>query len=592
MKRLRSLFSIDLRALAVVRVGLALLILSDLLLRAPWIGAFLGDEGLVPRAIFLHDPNWRDYPFSLHLVSGYPFVQGLLAVLAGLAALALLAGYRTRLAVLACWLLFLSLANRNPFVLSGADALMRVALFWCLFLPLGARWSVDSALDSRDRPDPDSCFSAATAGLLVQLLALYFFTALLKTNPVWMPEGTAVYYALSSDYITTGLADYALAFPGVLRLLTYFVWCLELLAPLLVLLPFWQPALRLVGYVALVLMHLGFLAFLKIGLFPLVNITLLTILLPGSVWDRLDSRLRRRRDPRLVIYFDGDCGFCGKVCLLLRTFLLLPGTPIQPTSVCVEADRLREEHFSWVIADRSGFHHSWPAMIVLVGHSPLFAPLSSLLALRPLRALGDRLYQWVGAHRERLAMSTAALLPMRSNSHWLPGPLQVLLIAILATFVLYWNVTVLPWSGLSFPQALVPVQKLLHLKQSWEMFAPEPGKRDQWFVVRGRRSDGSGVDAWGLRETEPDFSRPAREGRFPLWRWRLLIGRLARAENNRYHPALVDWLCRRWEQQRRPGSPRLENLELYLGWQRIPLPGEAKLPPRKKRLLSGDCPAN
>ena len=56
-------------------------------------------------------------------------------------------GYRARLATIACWFLVMSIHNRNPMILSAGDILLRLLLFWAMFLPLGARYSVDAALD-------------------------------------------------------------------------------------------------------------------------------------------------------------------------------------------------------------------------------------------------------------------------------------------------------------------------------------------------------------------------------------------------------------------------------------------------------------
>jgi hypothetical protein len=71
------------------------------------------------------------------------FFQALLFGIAAVAALAMLVGYRTRLAVFVVWVLVLSIQVRNPFLDSSADDLLRLLLFWAMFLPLGAYWSVD-----------------------------------------------------------------------------------------------------------------------------------------------------------------------------------------------------------------------------------------------------------------------------------------------------------------------------------------------------------------------------------------------------------------------------------------------------------------
>ena len=39
--------------------------------------------------------------------------------------------------------------SRNPIILHGGDIVLRMMLFWSLFLPLGARWSADEDNPSR-----------------------------------------------------------------------------------------------------------------------------------------------------------------------------------------------------------------------------------------------------------------------------------------------------------------------------------------------------------------------------------------------------------------------------------------------------------
>ena len=51
----------------------------------------------------------------------------------GLVALALLVGYRTRIATIFSWVLLISLQARNVFITQGGDALTVVLLFWGLF---------------------------------------------------------------------------------------------------------------------------------------------------------------------------------------------------------------------------------------------------------------------------------------------------------------------------------------------------------------------------------------------------------------------------------------------------------------------------
>ena len=121
--------SIDLRSLAVLRIGLGLLILADLLIRGGDLSVWLSDDGVLPRdtvidmstLLFVWIPSGR---WSLYFVSGSWFWSLLLFGLAGLAAIALILGFRTRWATLLSFVLLASLHNRAPIVLQSGDNLL------------------------------------------------------------------------------------------------------------------------------------------------------------------------------------------------------------------------------------------------------------------------------------------------------------------------------------------------------------------------------------------------------------------------------------------------------------------------------------
>ncbi|HXG04894.1 MAG TPA: HTTM domain-containing protein, partial [Candidatus Binatia bacterium] len=295
-ERLVAVFEVDVRSLAVLRAGLGLLLLIDLVLRSRDLVAHYTDAGVLPRAV-LFELGASRWLASVHFVNGTWAVQALLFAAAAIAAVALLVGYRTRLASVVCWGMLVSVNARNPLVVLGGDVLMRVALFWAMFLPLGARWSVDRALGRTTGPPARSVVSGGTVAYLVQMVLVYGISALRKSSPEWRSEGSALYYALSLDHLTTPLGEALLAFPGLLRVLTHGVFWLEVMAPVLLLAPVWKVGARCLVIGALALMHLGIAATLRVGLFPWIAVVTLVPFLPGPVWDALDAWARRVLGP-------------------------------------------------------------------------------------------------------------------------------------------------------------------------------------------------------------------------------------------------------------------------------------------------------
>src|SRR5581483_5070309 len=416
--RLREVFAIDLRTLVLLRVCLASLILVDLICRSTQLTDHYTDWGILPRQALLSIAGWRA---SLHLATGSTAGQVTLFLIAALFAIALLVGYRTRLMTFLSWVMLMSLQARNPIVLHGGDLLLLSLLFWAMFLPLGTKFSVDAALDKSDAQVPNQHFSAATVALLVQVMSVYFFTALLKSSPVWLPNGTAVELAMRIDHITTSVGVWMRDLHTLDRMLTYYVWGLELIAPLLVFVPLFFPWIRVAGLVLLIAMHVGFLVCLNIGLFPAVSITSLLAFTPSLVWDKLAARVRSIERMGVRIYYDKDCGFCLKTCKILRELLLPSQTPILPAQEHADVYAVMQQHNSWVVVDHDGSQHvRFQALALLFKRSPIFSSLACILAAKWMAAPGERFYAWVARNRARLGELSAIWLPYRSNPSFLP----------------------------------------------------------------------------------------------------------------------------------------------------------------------------
>ena len=235
MKTIRAVFGVDLRTLALFRVCLGLWVVADLVNRAEFLVAHYTDFGVLPRAAAIaYLSPWR---FSIHLINGSAWFQAMVFIVAGLCALSLVAGYRTRIVAVASWFLLLSLQNRNPILLQGGDNLALMLLFWGMFLPLGARFSIDAAMNASTAAVPDRYFSVATMALLIQCMSVYFFSAFHNSGVEWIPDGTAIYYTLHAESFAAPLGIWLRQFEALTQGLTYIVWWLELLGPIVIFAP-------------------------------------------------------------------------------------------------------------------------------------------------------------------------------------------------------------------------------------------------------------------------------------------------------------------------------------------------------------------
>lgn len=550
----KTVFGIDLRTLALFRILLGVALVCDVINRWPYAAALYSDHGVWPRQaamVFNAASRW-----SLLYISGGVWLVYALFVGLILAGLALIYGYRSRLAAAIAWVLFASLANRNLIIQQGGDTLLCLLLFWSMFLPLGARFSIDDAMrseharvEAQTQPRSHSFFSAGTAALLLQASYVYVFGALLKNGSFWTQDHSAIYYALSLESIARPLGEwFAAQFNGLLGPLTAYVYWLELLMPLYMFTPLFFLLFRSAGLFLLVAMHVGFAVLLNVGLFPLISIVSLSAFLPGAAWDAMARRWQGAARPGWTLFYDEGCSFCRKTCLLLRSFCLPYETRILPAQSDPIAGPILERETSWVVRSPSGQQETkWAALLLVLHASPLLRIKAWLAGLVP-QAAGNRLYAAIGENRLALGTLTSRLLPHRPLQEAL-GPWASKAVMLLAAFVFLWNVSQSPDSGLVLPQSVEAAAKGMRLRQKWGMFAPNPAALEGHYVFEGRLADGSLIDLWtkqpGLVSTQPpeDFRAWLKD-----YRWRKLFERIHRKRYTLARIKVAEYWCKQtWQ---------------------------------------------
>lgn len=281
---LARIFSLDLRSLAALRIGLGLFTTGEILHRMVDVRDFYTDEGVLPRSAITGEfANY--WALSLNMVSGAIWWQVLLFLICAVAGLALAAGYRTWTANLVCWILVLSVHNRNDVNVDGCDMVHRLLLFWSLFLPLGALWSVDAFRRGATVLPRPWIFNPASAALTLQMASIFFFAALIKTGAPWRKDFTAVWYVLNWEVFVTPAGMWLRQFHDLLRALTIGTMIVEGVFPLLLLVP-WAP-LRVFALLSFISLHVGFVVTMKLFMFASIMIIGWLSLMPGWFWNKL-----------------------------------------------------------------------------------------------------------------------------------------------------------------------------------------------------------------------------------------------------------------------------------------------------------------
>ena len=577
MPSLTNPFHVDLRALAVMRMCVGMLLLADLAVRLPDLGWFLSETGVLSgQASRAYADHWR---LSLYWLNTSSVWAAILFGVAALAALMLAMGMRTRVASVLSFVLLVSLHNRNPLLLQGGDNLLLLLTFWGMFLPWGARWSVDAAMSAEVAPS-NRYAGIGAAAILLQVLSVYFFSAFLKNAPEWTTDGTAIYYALHNDQYVDLLGPLWRDWHSVTIPLTHYVWWLELLGPVVALSPVFNVWARFIAAFCFITLELGFLSSLNVGHFPFISLTSLLIVLPAPLWDGLQRLVAVRGDSSVTFYYDQGCDFCRKACLVIRA-LIAPKSSVLPAQSHPEVGPLLEREFSWVVETQGGRYLRSEALEMAVRHGGRVGSLAK--PLRLLRAPGDLVYGFVGRHRGGFGKFTALLMPWREQRPQ-PGKFAQAFTAIFLVIVLVWNISTIPalqspLAGTSFEPAAVqtrlgPVIRLFRLDQIWNMFAPRPAVNDGWFMMAGLTPEGELLDVLEERigvpnATKPEHFIPEQAANF---RWRKYLTRMMEPGFTQEWGNYGAARCRDWNQRaaREPGWPQLEEFNVYFIEERTP----------------------
>lgn len=557
-KQIIQFFSLDVRSLALFRIGLAGVLIADLALRSRDLTAHYSDGGVLPAgnllSEFLHPWEW-----SLHFINGQPLFQALLFLVAAIVAVALGVGYQTRLATIFSWALLASLHNRNWMVLNAGDTELRMLLFWAMFLPLGAVYSVDAALD-RQAPARGTRFcSAASIALILQVCFVYWFAALLKDNPIWWQENSATYYALSLDYMTTNLGKFLLNFPALLVVATWLTVRIELWGPFLLFSPFKSEHCRLGAVLLFCGLHIGFASGLNLSLFPFIAVTAWLALLPSLAWQGIGRWLGAGDGAGLTLLHPAGRAEVLKGLHLLRTFLGLPQATLVVWSPTVAATL--PPGTGWAVQTPNGeIHGGFGAIALLASQSPILKPVRFLGGWLPLRAGGDRLYAWLVNHHQGL-LSWLPPLRFKARDRRLSLSQESFVIVALLV-VIGWNFHSLSPKTFPVPSEVQAFSRAFGLIQSWNMFAPTPSTNDGWYVIPGTLANGAAVDVY--RDGAPvTWDRPANlAATYDGQRWRKYLERIHPKDYEAYRLYYGRYLCRDWN-QRHPEGEALVTFDIY-----------------------------
>lgn len=282
-------YAVDVRALGLFRIGLGSILLLYFSYYLKNAEAFVSDDGLLTlSAVDSLFDRWDTV--SLFWLSGSDVLVYSILLVGILCSISFIIGFKTRLTSVLLWIIVISIINRNVLAINVSDNILRIVLFWSMFLPLGKAFAIDT---KRKIGDVNKISSIWITGFIMQIAVIWGFSVLHKIGSDWLTDFSAAYYALHLEIITTSFGQWFHQFETLLEIGTVLVLLGEAIIPILLVLPLAAKYRRIIGLVALSSFGVLVLVFLSFGLLPFIFFSVAILFLPGRVLDTIDHKMIR-----------------------------------------------------------------------------------------------------------------------------------------------------------------------------------------------------------------------------------------------------------------------------------------------------------
>jgi hypothetical protein len=270
----------------VFRIATGVLLVAYYLMIGPSWERFFAPDGMLA----LTDESVRGLPqdsWSLFYWTG-DFLPVRVWWWAGLlAALAFTAGWRTRIATAALFVLHVSMIHTNVWITNGEDLVWRMLLFYSCFASLAEVASIDAWLRSRRAPADEpvrqpSIWPIRLMQVNVALIYLFSQPYKLIEDPAWL-SGDALYYTMVNATWSRFPWPELFYWRPLAAVATWGSLLGELAFPIVV----WIPRVRLYAVLLLAALHTTISVVLQ-------NVTLFSLAMPAALLIFLSSEDLRR----------------------------------------------------------------------------------------------------------------------------------------------------------------------------------------------------------------------------------------------------------------------------------------------------------
>lgn len=279
-------------SIAFYRIILGAILVANYLLMIPDVETWFSDKGSLSLATSRQVSGGAGFKIFPYLPAGDLWVWIYFWSIT-LAAVTFTLGLYTRVSSVVLFVLLLAMHHRNTVILNSGDSFIRVVMFFMMFTPSGAAYSLDRwrrVRAGKETGPPAAREPWAQRLIQIQLAALYFYAFVWKAmGPMWL-DGTAVYYTSRLVEFWRFPVPYVYEHMWTIKLWTWGTLVVELALGVLV----WIKELRYWVLLSGLLLHLGIDYSMNIPLFgPTMVAAYITFVEPEHLQNCLRSLKRR-----------------------------------------------------------------------------------------------------------------------------------------------------------------------------------------------------------------------------------------------------------------------------------------------------------
>jgi Vitamin K-dependent gamma-carboxylase len=282
--------TIDARQFAALRIAFGCLSLVYFLSLLPYVENQFSGTGWLSDSRQIANQNGGSWSLFFLPAGNYTIPLAYAVVLLGIVSASLMTiGWNSRMTASFTWLIWVSLWNRNPLLLDGDDAVLKVTCFYLMLSPCGNAWSIDAYFCKKQQ-------QVAVWPLRLiqfQIALLYFVSGWVKFHSQEWLDGTILQYVLIHPHYSRWDGWGIISNSPIASLLAGLSWYLrwwELLFPLLLLNAYTRKLSLIIG----ILFHLGLLLTMNLRWFAVIMLALYLAVVPNNCFVFLEQRLINR----------------------------------------------------------------------------------------------------------------------------------------------------------------------------------------------------------------------------------------------------------------------------------------------------------